>query len=112
MARVGLLEDNTRIARLCVTMLNFAGHDVVSYVDAHECLQSLAILNFLPLPPTLARAQVDLHPLPIDVLVLDLHLPSMSGLEVLQYLRNHPRTSALPLIFCTAAPIPEINSAR
>ena len=31
MARVGLLEDNARIARLCVTMLQFAGHSVELY---------------------------------------------------------------------------------
>ena len=35
----------------------------------------------------------------------------MPGLEVLQLLRSHARTSVLPLIFCTAAPISEINLA-
>ena len=33
MARIGLLEDNSRIAKLCVTMLGYAGHDVTVYSD-------------------------------------------------------------------------------
>lgn len=111
MARVGLLEDNMRIAKLCVTMLNYAGHDVILYMDAQECLQGLAVLDLFKLPPALTKGYGDFSPLPIDVLILDLHLPTMSGLDVLRFLRSHPRTCALPLIFCTAAPISEINIA-
>lgn len=111
MARVGLLEDNMRIAKLCVTMLNYAGHNVVLYMDAQECLQSLAVLDLLTLSAPLAKGTAETGPLPIDVLILDLHLPTMPGLDVLRYLRSHPRTCALPLIFCTAAPTSEINIA-
>ena len=111
MARVGLLEDNMRIAKLCVTMLNYAGHDVMLYMDAQECLQALTVLDLFTLPPFSAKEADALAPLPIDVLILDLHLPTMPGLDVLRLLRSHPRTSVLPLIFCTAAPISEINLA-
>ena len=111
MARVGLLEDNLRIAKLCVTMLNYAKHEVTIYMDAQECLQELAIFDFFPLP-SFPVPEPDISAfLPIDVLILDLHLPSMHGLDVLRRLRNHPRTAALPLIFCTAAPLTEINQA-
>lgn len=111
MARVGLLEDNMRIAKLCVTMLNYAGHDVTLYTDAQECLHALSGRDFLTLPSLPANEPDQLKPLPIDVLILDLHLPTMPGLDVLRLLRNHPRTAELPLIFCTAAPISEINLA-
>lgn len=111
MARVGLLEDNTRIAKLCVTMLNYAGHDVLLYGDAHECLQALSVLDLFQMSPSLDQGSRDGLPLPIDVLILDLHLPSMPGLDVLRFLRSHPRTLSLPLIFCTAAPSSEINIA-
>ncbi len=111
MARVGLLEDNMRIAKLCVTMLNYAGHDVMLYMDAQECLQALSVLDLFKLPSSLAKGSGEFSPLPIDVLILDLHLPTMPGLEVLRFLRSHPRTSSLPLIFCTAAPPFEINLA-
>ncbi len=111
MARVGLLEDNMRIAKLCVTMLNYAGHDVILYGDAQECLGSLAVLDLYKLPSPLTKGTGETGPLPIDILILDLHLPTMPGLDVLRFLRSHPRTYALPLIFCTAAPTSEINIA-
>jgi CheY-like chemotaxis protein len=111
MARVGLLEDNTRIAKLCVTMLNYAGHDVMLYGDAQECLKALSVLDLFPMSPSLEKGPRDYLPLPIDVLILDLHLPTMPGLDVLRFLRSHPRTLALPLIFCTAAPSSEITIA-
>ncbi len=37
-----------------------------------------------------------------DLLILDLLLPRMSGLEVLRAIRNEPRTRALPIILLTA----------
>jgi DNA-binding response OmpR family regulator len=37
-----------------------------------------------------------------DLLILDLLLPKMSGLEVLRAIRNEPRTRALPIILLTA----------
>jgi DNA-binding response OmpR family regulator len=48
---------------------------------------------------------------PIDVLILDLHLPDISGLDVLRSLRSHPTTQSLPLICCTAAAASEIADA-
>lgn len=49
--------------------------------------------------------------LPIDVLILDLHLPTMPGVELLRILRTSEHTCALPLIFCTAATHSEIHQA-
>ncbi len=108
MAQVGLLEDNTRIARLCATMLQYAGHTVTIYEHPRECLSAL-------LAPDDYRHQIYrsalANGLPIDVLMLDLHLPDIGGMEVLRYLRSHPRTKLLPLIFCTAAPPSEVAQA-
>ncbi len=108
MAQVGLLEDNTRIARLCATMLQYAGHTVTIYEHPRECLRAL-------LAPGDYRQQIYKpalsDALPIDVLILDLHLPDIGGMEVLRYLRAHPRTKSLPLIFCTAAPPSEVAQA-
>ncbi len=109
MAQVGLLEDNARIARLCATMLQYAGYTVTVYDHPRECLRALLTSgdhNKQQIyKPVLTTA------LPIDVLMLDLHLPDISGIEVLRYLRSHPRTKALPLIFCTAAPPAEVAQA-
>lgn len=40
---------------------------------------------------------------PPDLLVLDIHLPDMTGLELLEQLRAHPRTSKIPALALTAA---------
>ncbi len=111
MARIGLLEDNFRIAKLCATMLGYAGHEATIYMDARECLQALAVYDPFCGQSSSARGSVEIYSLPIDALILDLHLPTMPGLEVLRLLRISPRTRALPLIFCTAATLSEVNMA-
>lgn len=113
MARVGLLEDNFRIAKLCVTMLNLAGHEVTLYERAGECLDALftaaAATNATQLLQESLKAS---RPsLPVEVLILDLHLADMNGFEVLHYLQAHPSTQSLPLIFCTAATDSEVRQA-
>jgi CheY-like chemotaxis protein len=115
MACIGLLEDNSRIAKLCTTMLNLAGHEVILYEDAKECLHTLVAV------PTGLKSNGALffnepkrttHPnLPIEALILDLHLPDMNGFELLDLLHTHPNTRALPLIICTAATESEVSHA-
>jgi CheY-like chemotaxis protein len=111
MAQVGLLEDNPRIAKLCATMLHYVGHQVTLYKHPDECLQALlpakAVYDHLA-PAYIAPAVLAL---PIDVLILDLYMPDITGIEVLQKLRAHPHTHALPLILCTAATPAEIARA-
>ena len=41
MARIGLLEDNARIATLCTRMLLYAGHEVSLYEHPRDCLRAL-----------------------------------------------------------------------
>jgi CheY-like chemotaxis protein len=109
MAQVGLLEDNARIAKLCATMLQYAGHHVIIYEHPRECLNDL-LLGVVS-RQAFAFSPVATKTLPIDVLILDLHLPDMTGIEVLYSLRAHQRTQSLPLIFCTAATSAEVASA-
>lgn len=106
MARVGLLEDNSKIARLCATMLNYAGHEVVIYDHPSECLEALSAHSLQPSPESMHRAS-----LPVEVLILDLHLPDIHGFEVLHRLQSYPHTRSLPLIFCTAATGHELEYA-
>jgi len=108
MAQIGLLEDNGRIAKLCTTFLQFAGHNVTVYEYATKCLQALQ-------PREMSSASVDgtANPyiLPIEVLILDLSLPDIDGIEVVWRLQSHPLTQRLPLILCTGAPASEIERA-
>jgi CheY-like chemotaxis protein len=115
MAQVGLLEDNPRIAKLCATFLDFAGHRVVHYRHPSECLRALQAEEG---GPEEERSQPSVSvsltsgSLPIDVLILDLYMPDIAGAEVLRRLRAHPHTRNLPLILCTAAPASEIEQAK
>lgn len=108
MARVGLLEDNARIAKLCATMLQYAGHHVTIFEHPEDCLNALSLL---PTNENDVRTCPFPASLPIDVLMLDLHLPDIDGIDVLHFLSSHPLTNALPLIFCTAATSSEIAAA-
>ncbi len=113
MARVGLLEDNSRIAKLCVTMLNLAGHEVTLYEHAGDCLDALFTVWGTKEGNDVHAIQESLKTsnLPVEVLILDLHLPDMNGLELLCHIQAHPKTKSLPLIFCTAATDSEVRQA-
>ena len=109
MAQVGLLEDNSRIAKLCAMILQYAGHQVCIYEHPQLCLDAL-------LPAAIAhhsmkQTKVISSSSPVDVLILDLHLPDIPGFDVLRCLSSHPATQSLPLICCSAATTYEISKA-
>jgi CheY-like chemotaxis protein len=110
MARVGLLEDNPVIARLAATMLNYTGHRVTIYEHPRDCLNALSLTNIHHDSPS--SHVPDAHiALPVELLILDLHLPDIGGLQILELLQSNPHTCSLPLIFCTAATAREIDYA-
>jgi CheY-like chemotaxis protein len=110
MIQVGLLEDNIRIAKLCSTMLQYAGYEVTVYDHPRVCLSALLYQSSSAAHQHRA-SQNGLTSLPVDVLILDLNLPDIDGLEVVHTLYSHPRTHSLPLIFCTAASSSEVGRA-
>ena len=112
MAHIGLLEDNARIAKLCTTFLHFAGHDVTIYEHPQKCLHAL-LMHGITEDINYASSTRMTGPrvLPIEVLILDLSLPDIDGIEVVWHLQSQPRTQKLPLILCTAAPNSEIARA-
>lgn len=109
MAHVGLLEDNAIIARLAATMLNHVGHTVTIYERPSMCLEALNLLEQRKLTPRF-HSPLTLE-LPFELLILDLHLPEVGGLHILELLRTHAHTSKLPLVFCTAATERELDLA-
>ena len=103
MAHVGLLEDNARIANLCAMMLQYAGHQVTIYEHPRKCLNALLPESTTEDNGQVVTLQTVLPPLPVEVLILDLNLPEINGMDVVRSLCSHPRTRLLPLILCTAA---------
>jgi two-component system, cell cycle response regulator DivK len=83
MAKVLVVEDNAANMTLAVFLLQSAGHTVLSATDAEAGL-------------TLAR---DEQP---NLILMDIQLPGMDGLEATLLLKRDPATRAIPVIALTA----------
>lgn len=82
-ARVLLIEDEANIAEAIRFLLTRDGCEVEVLGDG---------------PAALAAVVQD----PPDLVILDLMLPGISGLEILASLRANPATAALPVLMLTA----------
>jgi two-component system cell cycle response regulator DivK len=83
MARILVIEDHPDNMLLTVMLLESAGHQVLSAIDAEAGL-------------TMARAE---RP---DLILMDIQLPGMDGLEATALLKADPVTGPVPVIALTA----------
>ena len=83
MAKVLIVEDNSANMTLAVFLLQSAGHSVLTARDAEAGL-------------TLAR---DEQP---DLILMDIQLPGMDGLQATALLKRDDATRAIPVIALTA----------
>ncbi|MFF3767563.1 response regulator transcription factor [Streptomyces sp. NPDC001922] len=83
MANVLVADDDADIRDLVTFKLTQSGHAVVSVEDG---------------PSALAAARED----GVNIALLDIRMPGMSGLDVCRELRSAPETSSLPIILLTA----------
>ena len=83
MFKVLLIEDNPANSALAVFLLESAGYTVLDARDAEAGLM-------------LARTE---HP---NLILLDIQLPGMDGLEATRQLKSDAVTSAIPVIAVTA----------
>lgn len=81
--RVLLIEDEPNIAEAIRFILSREGCEVVIEADGARALSRIA----------------DCAP---DLVILDLMLPGMSGLEILSALRSNPATQTLKVLMLTA----------
>ncbi len=80
--RILLAEDNEALSQMLQTFLVAQGLEVLSAKSGVEALRLIASGN-------------------VDLLLLDLKLPELSGVEVLQKLRRSPQWAKLPVIIMT-----------
>jgi two-component system, cell cycle response regulator DivK len=83
MAKILVVEDNPANMKLARFLVESAGHTVLSAADAEAGLM-------------LARGE---HP---DLILMDIQLPGMDGLEATVLLKQDEATRAIPVIAITA----------
>ena len=81
--KILVVDDEPDVVELIEFNLKGAGCEVTTAVDGEEALKK-------------ARA------IPPDLIVLDVMLPEVDGLEVCKRLRSDPSTAAIPIIMLTA----------
>ncbi len=81
--RILAVDDEKHILRLVQINLEKAGYEVVTASNGREALEAV-------------KAQ---HP---DLIVMDVMMPEMDGLEALQNLKNDEATATIPVVMLTA----------
>lgn len=88
-ARILVVDDDESLQKLVFTLLSRAGMEPIQAWTATEAAQALKA-----------------RPLP-DIVVLDLMLPDISGMEFLRQMRSKPTFDALPVIILSALADPD-----
>jgi len=83
MAKILVIEDNPTNMTLATFLLESAGHSVLKATDAEVGL-------------TIARQEQP------EVILMDIQLPGMDGLEATMLLKRDPATRSIPVIALTA----------
>ena len=81
--KVLVVDDEADLAELVSYNLKKEGFDVDSAFDGEEALSKLGKVNY-------------------SLVILDLMLPGIQGMEICKILRNNPATARLPVIMLTA----------
>ena len=92
-AKILLVEDdplNVELLQMALNNYNFANQMEI-LEDGEQALQYL-----------LGREGTPIDPLP-DLVLLDLKLPKINGVEVLRQIRNHQRTRNLTVVILTSS---------
>ena len=84
MATILIVDDYSPSHRLLGFILEQDGHSVVTALNGLEALDRLAEV-------------------PVDLIVTDLSMPSMDGVELVEHVRLNERYQVLPVIMVTAS---------
>jgi DNA-binding response OmpR family regulator len=91
--RILVVEDNEHAAFLMRFLLERAGYEVTLSPDGRDAIEKLSTME------------------PVDLVVLDLMLPYVSGYQVLIEARKDPRWADVPVVVVTARTL-EMDAVR
>jgi CheY-like chemotaxis protein len=87
-ATVLIVDDEASIVEALAEILSWEGFSVLTACNGEVALEELAKT-------------------PADVVLMDVMMPVMGGVETVQALRANPRTAAIPVVIMTAGPVPD-----
>lgn len=94
MSAILIVDDNVETVRMLRIVLEGRGYQVLVAYDGGEAIQ---LLETGLQPPAL--------------ILSDLMMPAVDGLELLTYIRQHPSLYALPFMMMSASPTSETREA-
>lgn len=86
--KIVIIEDEPEAAEIYSEMMRISGYEVVKFFGGIAAVAQIA----------------DQKP---SAIILDLMMPDVSGLEVLQHLKAEPNLSNIPVIIVSAKTLPE-----
>jgi two-component system chemotaxis response regulator CheY len=90
--RVMAVDDSSTVRKVLQATLVAAGYEVVEAVDGADALEKLAGDS-------------------VDMLVTDLNMPNVDGINLIQEVRQKPGNRFMPIIMLTSESQPEKKSA-
>jgi two-component system chemotaxis response regulator CheY len=90
--RVMTVDDSATVRQVLHMTLEDAGYDVVEAVDGADALEKLSEES-------------------VDMLVTDLNMPKVDGIDLIQQVRQKPGNRFMPIIMLTTESQPEKKSA-
>lgn len=86
MSKILIVEDNPMNMKLAQFLLQRGGHVILTAIDGISGIAQ-------------ARAE---HP---DLILMDINLPDIDGLQATRILKADPRTSSIPVVALTSLPL-------
>ena len=83
MKRLMAVDDSATVRKVLKSTFSNAGYDVIEAVDGNEAIQKLAEKS-------------------VDIIVTDLNMPNMNGVDLITEVRNRPGNRFLPIVMLTS----------
>lgn len=93
MAKILVVDDDQMILEMMTTFLQLSGHQALTAIDGR---QGWSILEYDD----------------PEIILLDIQLPDINGLDMCEQLRQHPKTADMPIIMISAHAPPLVEKSK